>query len=288
MALPPAGRNPADPNLFALPAPVVGRFGTPPIAKLTIPTTSAVAAVPSANSSGSATSSSLPSTAQQRAPGNSGQLPSSGNSATNASLRRRTGCLTCRQRKVRCDLRRDVCSNCERLSLYCDWTPVSRNYKAFDGATRGAATGATKPSHTVGPAVSGPQSATARPLPCTECRAAQTKCSSTLPCTRCSSKGLTCFYAEINTNPVVIAQSLNAEASNNLARDYVAAQTDPAVLAFVGQGHQRPALPHAQGSSDLVPTVVEQTMPYSLADVGGPLSSLVQSGIFQAEFGTQW
>lgn len=35
--------------------------------------------------------------------------------------RNRTGCLTCRRRKKRCDFIRDVCGHCSRLNLVCHW-----------------------------------------------------------------------------------------------------------------------------------------------------------------------
>ena len=53
--------------------------------------------------------------------------------------RSRRGCLTCRQRKVKCDETRDVCRNCFRLDTRCTWeTPGdnepgrrrSRNWRA--------------------------------------------------------------------------------------------------------------------------------------------------------------
>ncbi|KAJ6005992.1 hypothetical protein N7451_003936 [Penicillium sp. IBT 35674x] len=37
--------------------------------------------------------------------------------------RRRTGCLTCRARKVRCDETKPSCSNCDRLRLHCVYKP---------------------------------------------------------------------------------------------------------------------------------------------------------------------
>ncbi|CAK7200722.1 hypothetical protein SEUCBS139899_003421 [Sporothrix eucalyptigena] len=36
----------------------------------------------------------------------------------------RTGCATCRRRKVRCDERRGICGNCTRLGITCEWYPV--------------------------------------------------------------------------------------------------------------------------------------------------------------------
>ncbi|KAL6704833.1 hypothetical protein ACN47E_007516 [Coniothyrium glycines] len=40
--------------------------------------------------------------------------------------RSRTGCLTCRQRRKRCDNRQPRCENCTRLNLTCDWQAPRR------------------------------------------------------------------------------------------------------------------------------------------------------------------
>lgn len=37
--------------------------------------------------------------------------------------RSRTGCLTCRTRRKRCDSRHPICNNCTRLNLSCEWQP---------------------------------------------------------------------------------------------------------------------------------------------------------------------
>lgn len=37
--------------------------------------------------------------------------------------RSRTGCLTCRRRRKRCDNRQPHCANCTRLNLACEWQP---------------------------------------------------------------------------------------------------------------------------------------------------------------------
>jgi transcriptional activator protein UGA3 len=40
--------------------------------------------------------------------------------------RSRTGCLTCRARRKRCDNQQPQCANCTRLNLTCDWQPPRR------------------------------------------------------------------------------------------------------------------------------------------------------------------
>ncbi|KAI5459522.1 fungal-specific transcription factor domain-containing protein [Mariannaea sp. PMI_226] len=42
-------------------------------------------------------------------------------SNTNRGPNRRSGCVTCRRRRVRCDERQNVCDNCSRLGLSCMW-----------------------------------------------------------------------------------------------------------------------------------------------------------------------
>ncbi|EAW13148.1 Zn(II)2Cys6 transcription factor [Aspergillus clavatus NRRL 1] len=52
--------------------------------------------------------------------------------------RRRSGCLTCRARKVRCDEAKPICANCTRLRLQCEYkTPVSRRADARTSAVSG-------------------------------------------------------------------------------------------------------------------------------------------------------
>ncbi|CAK7236036.1 hypothetical protein SBRCBS47491_009499 [Sporothrix bragantina] len=47
--------------------------------------------------------------------------------------RSRDGCLTCKQRKVKCDEARPKCSHCERLSIQCRWRGMSRNLVTTNG-----------------------------------------------------------------------------------------------------------------------------------------------------------
>lgn len=53
---------------------------------------------------------------------NSPQVPKA-RGAGRSGPRRRTGCLTCRARKVRCDEGKPGCSNCDRLRLRCLYKP---------------------------------------------------------------------------------------------------------------------------------------------------------------------
>jgi hypothetical protein len=45
-----------------------------------------------------------------------------------------SGCLPCRRRKKRCDLRKPECGGCERNVLLCDWTSTSSSY-SHDGGS---------------------------------------------------------------------------------------------------------------------------------------------------------
>jgi hypothetical protein len=66
-----------------------------------------------------------------------------------------SGCLTCRHRKVRCDLNKPTCNNCARLQLRCPgyesqfyWLPQwheaeEPNQPALDGEQTDAAAAAT-------------------------------------------------------------------------------------------------------------------------------------------------
>ncbi|KAI7026626.1 hypothetical protein KC355_g604 [Hortaea werneckii] len=52
---------------------------------------------------------------------------SAGSGRVQRPARSKTGCLTCRRRKVRCNEQRPRCGHCERLNLQCLWRPVQVN-----------------------------------------------------------------------------------------------------------------------------------------------------------------
>lgn len=54
-------------------------------------------------------------------PAGPGQIANAGVQRRPQRNTSRSGCATCRRRKVRCDQRRDVCGNCTRLKLSCLW-----------------------------------------------------------------------------------------------------------------------------------------------------------------------
>ena len=91
-----------------------------------------------------------------------------------ASKRSSSICQECRLRKVRCDGRRDLCSNCERLGLACSFK------------------GGESVDHTSDPVL---ERRRVR-LACAHCHSLKARCSGTLPrCQRCRSKNIDCVYA---------------------------------------------------------------------------------------------
>ncbi|KAK1968032.1 hypothetical protein LY78DRAFT_457040 [Colletotrichum sublineola] len=88
-----------------------------------------------------------------------------------------TTCVTCRARKVRCDGRRDICSNCERLGFSCTYEDSSSDANGL----------ATAPTF---------------PLPrrrvrqaCQSCHSRKARCSGHTPaCDRCRAQGIDCIY----------------------------------------------------------------------------------------------
>ncbi|KAF9877255.1 hypothetical protein CkaCkLH20_05521 [Colletotrichum karsti] len=88
-----------------------------------------------------------------------------------------TTCVTCRARKVRCDGRRDICCNCERLGFTCTYEDPNSDPNGLSSA----------PSF---------------PLPrrrvrqaCESCHSRKARCSGDTPtCVRCRAQGLECVY----------------------------------------------------------------------------------------------
>ncbi|KAK0638605.1 hypothetical protein B0T16DRAFT_297058, partial [Cercophora newfieldiana] len=90
-------------------------------------------------------------------------------------------CITCRARKVRCDGRRDVCANCERLGFGCSYDDSSIG---GDPESPGAGTGS---------AISVPRRRVRQA--CLNCHAKKARCSGSMPqCDRCRIQGLECVY----------------------------------------------------------------------------------------------
>jgi hypothetical protein len=80
-------------------------------------------------------------------------------------------CAECRARKVRCDGRRHVCTNCERLNLSCSFQRAEDSPDVQLERRRVR-------------------------LACASCHALKARCSGQLPkCQRCRTKGIDCVYA---------------------------------------------------------------------------------------------
>ncbi|KAI1632591.1 hypothetical protein F4809DRAFT_656144 [Biscogniauxia mediterranea] len=86
-------------------------------------------------------------------------------------------CSTCRMRKVRCDGRRDVCQNCERLGFSCSFQD----------------TGSPNPDGESVSSFSLPRRRVR--LACTNCHSRKARCSGEAPkCARCQTQGIECIY----------------------------------------------------------------------------------------------
>ncbi|KAL1413281.1 hypothetical protein Q8F55_001036 [Vanrija albida] len=103
--------------------------------------------------------------------------------------RTRTGCLTCRARKVKCDETPGTCANCERVLLACRW-PAVRD--VFD--ERGAAVSVKQEADEYRTSSTGPVRRN-RNAACVACRTSRSVCSQDRPsCTRCTESGTVCKY----------------------------------------------------------------------------------------------
>lgn len=86
-------------------------------------------------------------------------------------------CSTCRLRKVRCDGRRDICQNCERLGFTCSFQDAGSPHADSDSVT----------------ALSLPRRRVR--LACTNCHSRKARCTGESPkCARCQSQGIECIY----------------------------------------------------------------------------------------------
>ncbi|OTB01738.1 hypothetical protein M426DRAFT_33894, partial [Hypoxylon sp. CI-4A] len=86
-------------------------------------------------------------------------------------------CLPCRVRKVRCDGRRDVCQNCERLGFTCSFQDAASPNQDSESLTT-----FTLPRRRVR-------------LACANCHSRKARCSGETPkCARCQAQGIECVY----------------------------------------------------------------------------------------------
>lgn len=113
-------------------------------------------------------------------------------------------CVTCRARKVRCDGRRGICTNCERLGFACSYD----ENVAIEVVDSTGTTSISVPRRRVRQA-------------CLSCHAKKARCSGTMPkCDRCRVQGLECVYRpgkrSIGTSFTDALQDNNSGSNNNL------------------------------------------------------------------------
>ncbi|KAL1893502.1 hypothetical protein Sste5346_006330 [Sporothrix stenoceras] len=140
--------------------------------------------------------------------------------------RARTGCLTCRARRVKCDETHPQCGNCANRYVECTWADASSTSgqqagQSMTGTIMTTNTTSLPPTPTPTPTTPSPPptpAATAgtttapasavRTLACLRCRGARSKCSQTRPtCARCASRGYACQYPERKGSLTPAAQS---------------------------------------------------------------------------------
>ncbi|TDZ38157.1 putative transcriptional regulatory protein [Colletotrichum spinosum] len=134
----------------------------------------------SANASASASASTSAAPAAATATAASAVTPSASPVSPKPTKRSSaTTCVTCRSRKVRCDGRRDKCSNCDRLGFPCTYEDPNSD-------------------------ANGLSSASTLPLPrrrvrqaCENCHSRKARCSGHTPvCDRCRSHNIECIYRQ--------------------------------------------------------------------------------------------
>ncbi|SPQ24965.1 a4c9294c-b8ae-4710-824c-1013a23cc333 [Thermothielavioides terrestris] len=95
-----------------------------------------------------------------------------------AQKRTANTCVTCRVRKVRCDGKRGICTNCQRLGFACSYDG-NVGVEVVPGESRGAAI--SVPRRRVRQA-------------CENCHARKARCNGAVVCDRCRAQGLECVY----------------------------------------------------------------------------------------------
>ncbi|CAK7225298.1 hypothetical protein SBRCBS47491_005839 [Sporothrix bragantina] len=148
-------------------------------------------------------------------------------------------CVTCRARKVRCDGRRSICSNCERLGFPCafdDAEVVAAVQPESSSATTSTAPTASAPAATTSAAdiLSIPRRRARQA--CQNCHSRKARCTGGTPqCDRCRTLGIECVYRpgkRTRLSPVL---------SGSVAgdRDHQQAQPSSAAAAAAAQSLQQ-------------------------------------------------
>ena len=164
-----------------------------------------------------------------RTPRNRSDSAESDNDSALAKRRRRTktGCLTCRQRKVKCDERSPVCVKCERVGLSCRWSSSAGN--APSAEARSSVEVAAQELR---------QSTRSRPIPCHACRVARCKCTAERPaCERCRDHGILCDYNPDKPGPTVLIDVTPSTPLENVSpRDLTSTAATPDVSKLESLG----------------------------------------------------
>ncbi|KAI1271185.1 hypothetical protein F5Y07DRAFT_27502 [Xylaria sp. FL0933] len=110
---------------------------------------------------------------------------SASNDKKKKNSRSRSGCLTCRARKIKCDESPGNCLNCERIHVVCPGygnTQLNRNELLLQSGSSDAVTEAgIRRSRSL--------------VSCESCRRAKTKCVKNGPaCSRCLQKNVSCVF----------------------------------------------------------------------------------------------
>ncbi|KAK5655681.1 hypothetical protein OQA88_5614 [Cercophora sp. LCS_1] len=131
-------------------------------------------------------------------------------------------CVTCRARKVRCDGRRGICTNCDRLGFTCSYDEnVGVESMQADGHSHGAI---AVPRRRVRQA-------------CLNCHSKKARCSGSVPqCDRCRLQGLECVYRP-GKRSMPLPSSASAT-SDSMMRD----ESDP------GAGYDHGTFAHGSAS----------------------------------------
>ncbi|KAH8669124.1 hypothetical protein BX600DRAFT_461251 [Xylariales sp. PMI_506] len=152
----------------------------------------------------------------------------------------RTGCITCRARKVKCDENPGGCNNCKKRKLVCDFIDIAAAGTRIGSHEQHGIAGPSPPSVSSTAASSSPASPVNLRVPtaCQECRAARARCSHSRPrCTRCVSRAIHCVYPDVRSDDIT---GLTPTASARIAQAKARSQKRVNLLGGAAQHHKPP------------------------------------------------
>lgn len=119
-------------------------------------------------------------------------------------------CSTCRLRKVRCDGRRDICQNCERLGFTCSFQDAASPHADSDSIT----------------ALSLPRRRVR--LACTNCHSRKARCTGESPkCARCQSQGIECIYRPTKRSAAINGSSTSVPPPGTTDSEHESVASEP-------------------------------------------------------------